>query len=93
MAKGIQIYNGFWRETARSVRLAFMSVYVLAPLMLFLLHIRTWTFILLIATIILMTIIERFGYTPPVALLAVRAKFAGKRVKRRRSMFGKTLDN
>lgn len=91
--KGIKIFNGFWRETARPVRLAFMSVYVLAPLMLFLLHIRTWTLVLLIATIVVMTIIERFGYTPPVALLAIRARIAGKLVKRRASMFSKRLDS
>jgi intracellular multiplication protein IcmT len=91
--RGIKIFNGFWRESARPVRLAFMSVYVLAPLMLFLLHIRTWTFVLLVVTIAIMTIIERFGFTPPVALLAVRARIAGKLVKRRASMFSKRLDS
>lgn len=89
----VQILNGFWRESARSVRLAFMSVYVLGPLLLFLLHIRFWTFGVLITTIVVMTVIEQFGYTPPVAMLALRALIAGKLVKRRRSMFGKRLDN
>ena len=91
--KGIEIFDGFWRESARPARLAFMSAYVGIPLMLFLLHIRWWTFGVLVATIIVMTVIERFGYTPPVALLALRAWMAGKLVKRRRSMFSKRLDN
>ena len=91
--KGIQILNGFWRESARSARLAFMSAYVVVPLMLFLLHIRWWTFSVLVVTIILMTIIENFGFTPPVAVLAVRSWIAGKRVKRRKSMFSIRLDN
>ena len=89
----IQILNGFWRESARSVRLAFMSVYVVLPLLLFLLHIRWWTLGVLVATIIVMTVIERFGFSPPVAALALRALIAGRVVKRRRSMFSKRLDN
>tara|TARA_B100001105_G_scaffold136374_2_gene109240 strand:+ start:3124 stop:3402 length:279 start_codon:yes stop_codon:yes gene_type:complete len=91
--KGIEIFDGFWRDSARAVRLAFMSAYVAVPLMVFLLHIRWWTFVVLVVTIIVMTVIERFGYTPPVALLALRAWVAGKLVKRRRSMFSKRLDN
>ena len=91
--KGIEIFDGFWRESARAVRLAFMSAYVAVPLMVFLLHIRWWTFGVLVLTSIVMTVIERYGYTPPVALLAFRAWIAGKLVKRRRSMFSKRLDN
>lgn len=91
--KGIEIFDGFWRDTASQPRLWFMSAYVTVPLLLFLLHIRYWTFGLLVFTIVLMVVIERYGYTPPVAILAVRAWMAGKMVKRRRSMFSKRLDN
>ena len=91
--KDIEIFDGFRRDSARPARLFFKSAYVALPLMVFLLHIRWWTFGVLVATIVIMTIIERFGYTPPVALLAVRAWIAGNVVKRRRSMFGKRLDN
>lgn len=91
--RGIEILSGFWRESARPARLFFMSAYVVAPTMLFFLHIRWWTFGVLVSTLILMTIIERFGYSPPVAILALRAKLAGKLVKRRRSMFSKRLDD
>lgn len=91
--RGIKIVENKARETARPLRLFFMSAYVAVPLLVFLLHIRYWTFVLLILTIAVMTIIERYGYTPPVALLALRSTIAGKLVKRRKSMFGKRLDN
>lgn len=84
--------DGFWRESARSLRLFVFSGYVAIPLLLFLLHIRVWTLMLLIATVITMALIERRGYTVPVAVLAARAFVAGKLVKRRRSFFAKRLD-
>lgn len=90
--KRIEIVSNFWRESARSLRLFFFNAYVAVPLLLFLLHIRTWTFVLLVATIVVMMVIERHGFTVPVALLAVRAKVAGRLVKRRRSFFAKRLD-
>lgn len=91
--KGVEILRGYWRDSARGLRLYFMSAHVVAPMFLFLLHIRWWTFFVLVASIATMNIIERFGFTPPVAMLALRALVAGKLVKRRRSMFGKRLDD
>lgn len=90
--KGIEIFEGFWRDSARSLRLFIFSAYVAIPLLLFLLHITMWTFGLLVATIILMVVIERFGFTVPVAVLAARAWCAGSLIKRRRSFFAKRLD-
>lgn len=90
--KGIPVLTGFWRESARGLRLFFFNAYVAVPLLLFLLHIKVWTFVLLVATIITMVIIERFGFTVPVAILAVRSAIAGRLIKRRRSFFAKTLD-
>lgn len=85
--------EGYWRDTGRPARLFFMSAYLAVPLLLFLLHIRLWTFMLLVLTIAVLTFIEQYGYTPAIALLALRARIAGKRVKRRKSMFNKWLDN
>lgn len=90
--KGIEILNSFWRDSARSLRFFVVSAYVAVPVLLFLLHIRWWTFAVLVATIVVMIVIEQFGYTIPVAALALRARLAGRRVKRRRSMFAKRLD-
>jgi hypothetical protein len=90
--KGIKNYDGYWRESARPLRLFIFSAYVAVPLLLFLLHITYWTLGLLVATIVLMVVIERFGFTVPVAVLAFRAWCAGKLIKRRRSFFAKRLD-
>lgn len=88
----IEIITNFWRESARSLRLFVFSAYVAVPMLLFLLHIRYWTLGLLMTTIAVMMVIERLGFTVPVALLALRAKVAGRLVKRRRSFFAKRLD-
>jgi intracellular multiplication protein IcmT len=90
--KRIPVLSGFWRESARGLRLFFLNAYVAVPLLLFILHIRMWTLGLLVATIVTMVVIERFGFTVPVAILFVRAALAGRLVKRRRSCFGKALD-
>lgn len=90
--KGIPVLTGFWRESARSLRLFFFNAYVAVPLLLFMLHIRMWTFGVLVGAIVTMVIIERFGFTVPVAILAVRSALAGRLIKRRRSFFAKTLD-
>ena len=90
--KGIEIYVGFWRESARSLRLFFFSAWVAIPLLIFILHITWITFGLLIATIVGMMFIEHMGFTVPVAMLAARAWLAGRVVKRRRSFFAKKLD-
>lgn len=91
--KGIKILDGFWRESARPVRFFFISAYALGPTFLFMLHIRYWTLGVLVSTLAVMFAIEQFGFTPPVAVLALRSFIAGKLVKRRKSMFNKILDN
>jgi intracellular multiplication protein IcmT len=91
--KLIEVLQGFWRETGRAPRLWFFSAYIAVPLVFFLFHIRLWTFLLLVLSIAGMTVIERFGYTPPVALLALRAWIAGKVVTRRRNLLHKEINH
>lgn len=90
--KGVEIKDAFWRESARSPRFSIFSAYIAVPLVVFLFHIRIWTLVLLVVTIITMTVIEYFGYTPPVAVMALRAWIAGKKVTRRRHLFDKKLN-
>lgn len=90
--KGYLILKGFWRDTGRQLKLFVFNAYLAVPLLIFLLHITWWTFTLLVATAIFMFVIERKGFTVPVALLALRAWIAGRLVKRRRSLFAKQLD-
>jgi intracellular multiplication protein IcmT len=68
-----------WRDSARNVRFFFIDFRACFPLLLFLLHIRLWTFILaLIATIFFATL-ERYGFTVIVFLRWIRSFIAGPR--------------
>jgi len=70
-----------WHYTALKVRLGpFDAMVVLPPLLLFAMHIRVWTLILLAITIVTMWIIELFFHMPlGVALRALRSFIAGRR--------------
>jgi len=89
--KGVEILDAWWRDSARTPRFIIFSAYIAVPLVLFLFHIRIWTFAVLVFTVAAMTVIEYFGYTPPVAALALRSWIAGKRVTRRRHLFAKRI--
>jgi hypothetical protein len=69
-----------WHYTALKVRLGpFDAMVVLPPLLLFAMHIRMWTAMLLCFTIITMWIIELFFHMPlEVALRAFRSFIAGR---------------
>jgi uncharacterized membrane protein len=90
--KNIEILDGFWRHSGGGVRLFIFSAWLTIPLLAFMLHITWFTFGALVLTLGLMWLIERHGFTIPVAVLAVRAFFAGRVVKRRRHFFAKQLD-
>jgi intracellular multiplication protein IcmT len=68
-----------WRDTARSARFFFVDYRAAFPLLLFLLHIKFWTFFLAIGVIVCLYILERYGYTVPVFLRIVRSFLAGSR--------------
>lgn len=78
---GIETIRNYWCHSARPLRLLGMNGMIVVPILAFMLHIRVWTFSLLVLTAILMTLAERRGYSPAVAMLAIRSKLAGRRVK------------
>ncbi len=84
----IQGLHNTWADTARTPMLGPVSGYVVFPIMLFFMHIRWWTLGVLGATIVLMIVLSRFGYTAPVAVLALRARIAGPVVSRFRKIGG-----
>ena len=90
--QNVKIVDGFWRESARTVRLFIFSAWIAVPIFIFLMHITWNTLALLIVTIIVMRVTEYFGYTIPVAFLALRAWIAGKTISRRRRAFGKQIN-
>lgn len=91
--RGIAVIESTWRESARPVRLFFLNAYVVVPLFLLLWHPRQWTLVAFVLTVIFLVVSERFGYTPPVAMLALRSRITGPLVKRRKALFDKWLDN
>lgn len=78
----VSILRAYWRDTARTCMLGPVDAFVLVPTMIFVLHIRYWTLALLAITILAVLVLQRFGYTPFIAFLAIRSRLAGKRVHR-----------
>lgn len=66
-----------WRDSGRSARFFFVDYRAAFPLLLFLLHIKLWTFILALLAVLCLYGLERYGYTVPVFLCLVRTWFSG----------------
>lgn len=69
--------SAHWRDSARIPKFFFMDAYSAIPLLLFLLHIRIWTFILAVLVCIFFSILNRFGFSLPVFVRWLRAFIAG----------------
>lgn len=68
-----------WRDSARNVRFWIVDSRACFPLLLFLMHIRLWTFIVAIVTTVFFATLERYGFTPVVFLRFMRSFLAGSR--------------
>lgn len=66
-----------WRDSARTPRFFFMDAYSAIPLLLFLLHIRLWTFILACTVCAFFMLLNRFGFSLPVFIRWLRSFIAG----------------
>jgi intracellular multiplication protein IcmT len=66
-----------WRDAARTPRFYFMDAFAAFPLLLFLLHIKLWTFLTAIAFIGFFIILEKFKFTVPVFFRWLRSTLAG----------------
>lgn len=66
-----------WRDSARDARFFFVDANAAFPLVLFLLHIRWWTFLLAIVSILFFAILERFKFTVPIFFRWARSTIAG----------------
>ena len=58
--------NTHWRDSARSARFFFVDARAAFPLLLFLMHMKLWTFIIAIVTMIFFALLEKYGFTLPV---------------------------
>lgn len=68
-----------WRDSARNVTLWIIDFRACFPLLLFLLHIRLWTFVVAMIFTIFFGIIQYYGFTLNVFLRWLRAFLAGPR--------------
>lgn len=68
-----------WRDSARPAKFFIVDYRAAFPLLLFLLHIRWWSFLLAIVAILFFTLLERYGFTVNVFLRWLRSGLAGKR--------------
>ena len=66
-----------WRDVARTPRFYFMDAWSALPLLLFLMHMRLWTFVFSIVCISFFIILEKFKFTVPVFFRWLRATLAG----------------
>ena len=67
-----------WRDSARAPRFFFVDAKAVFPLLLFLLHIRLWTFMLAIIAMTFFAILERFHFTVPIFFRWFKSQIAGK---------------
>lgn len=68
-----------WRDTARPAKFFLVDYRAAFPLLLFLLHIRWWTFIFAVVTMIFLGILEHYGFTVSVFKRWLRTRLAGPR--------------
>ena len=71
--------DAHWRDSARDARLFIFDAKAAFPLLLFLLHIRLWTFIVAVVAMTFFSILNRYGFSVIVFLRWLRSFFAGKR--------------
>jgi len=71
--------DAHWRDSARSSRLWIFNSSAVFPLLIFLFHIRLWTFIVAVATVIFLTLLDRYGFSITVFLRLLTNFLAGKR--------------
>ncbi|OGV27597.1 MAG: phosphoesterase [Legionellales bacterium RIFCSPHIGHO2_12_FULL_37_14] len=67
-----------WRDSARSARFFMIDARAAFPLFLFLMHLRTWTGIIVLVSAIFFGVIEHFGFTVPIFLRSVVSTISGK---------------
>ncbi len=68
-----------WRDSSRTVRFWFIDSRACFPLLIFLLHIRLWTFLLALIAVLFFVVLERYGFTPEVFMRFMRSYIAGPR--------------
>ena len=68
-----------WRDSARSVRFFIWDGKTAFPMVLFLVHIRWWTFVVAVLATLFFTVLRYYGFTVDVFGRVIRNFLAGVR--------------
>lgn len=79
----IETRQGFWAYTARPFMLGPIDGYAVFPVLLFLLHIRIWSLVVLLTYLVVSMFLDRHGYNLPVLIRLLRVRIGGRYVSRR----------
>jgi intracellular multiplication protein IcmT len=71
--------SAHWRDSARSVKFFFIDGAASFPLLLFIVHIRLWTFILAVLAMLFFTFLNHYGFSVSVFFRWIRSFAAGNR--------------
>lgn len=71
--------NAHWRDSARRAKFFFIDAEAAVPLILFLVHIRVWTFITASIIMFFFAVLSHYGCSVGMFFRILRAKFAGPR--------------
>lgn len=71
--------SAHWRDSARTARFFMVDARAAFPVFIFLMHIRTWTGILVLVSMLFFGVIEHFGFSVPVFGRWLRTFLSGER--------------
>lgn len=67
-----------WRDTARPARLGPVDGRAVLAILVWMFHMRMWTFYLALGVIVVLWLVERKGFSVMVALRAIGSRLAGR---------------
>ena len=67
-----------WRDSARYARFLMVDARAAFPIFIFLIHIRIWTGVAALVSIVFFAFVEHYGFTIPVFLRWFRSFLAGR---------------
>lgn len=70
--------GAMWRDTGRRVGFFGLDAWCVAPLALWALHWRWWTFYAAVAGVVFFGVLQRFGMTVPASIRWLRSAVAGR---------------
>jgi intracellular multiplication protein IcmT len=78
----IESRPAYWAATARPFMLGPLDGTAVFPILLFMLHIRTWTLVVLSLFLVFLAVVRHYGVTLPVMARYALTAVGGRRVRR-----------